>query len=224
LVLRGGWSTFSNGIHLGVIQASAQAATEAWANVVAITAICKEIITCGRQVTIGTYTGNAGAGGVMLALGADVVAGRDGVVLNPYYDMGLFGSGLHSYTLPRRVGAGTAERLLTERLPVSIGHAAGLGLVDAIGPRSPKAFTSWLAEFAERYAERGLWREMLDAKRRILERDAVRMPLEAYQAAELGEMTRDIFGDRSGFATARAAFVYKQRSPAGRPYLTSQVA
>ena len=50
------------------------------------------------------------------------------------------------------------------------------------------------------------------------------MPLEAYQAAELGEMTRDIFGDRSGFATARAAFVYKQRNPAGRPYLTSQVA
>ena len=37
--------------------------------------------------------GNAGAGGVMLALGADEVLTREGVVLNPHYrTMGLYGS------------------------------------------------------------------------------------------------------------------------------------
>ena len=49
--------------------------------------------------------GNAGAGGVMLALGADRVVLRDGVVLNPHYrTMGLFGSEYWTYVLPRRIG------------------------------------------------------------------------------------------------------------------------
>ena len=55
------------------------------------------------------------------ALGADVVAARSGVVLNPHYDLGLYGADLHTYTLPRRVGGSVAERLLTERLPVGAG-------------------------------------------------------------------------------------------------------
>ena len=49
--------------------------------------------------------GNAGAGGVMLALGGDEVLMREGVVLNPHYrTMGLFGSEYWTYVLPRRVG------------------------------------------------------------------------------------------------------------------------
>ena len=41
----------------------------------------------------------------MLALGADRVLLRDGIVLNPHYrTMGLFGSEYWTYVLPRRVG------------------------------------------------------------------------------------------------------------------------
>ena len=49
--------------------------------------------------------GNAGAGGAMLALAADHVYARSGVVLNPHYrSMGdLYGSEYWTYTLPRRV-------------------------------------------------------------------------------------------------------------------------
>ena len=67
---------------------------------------------------IAAYAGSAGAGGVMLGLGADIVAARDGIVLNPYYDIGLYGSELHTYTLPRRVGPEQAQRLIDEKLPV----------------------------------------------------------------------------------------------------------
>ena len=68
---------------------------EAWANIVA---------------------GNAGAGGVMLALGAHRVVLRDRVVLNPHYRTKvLFGPEYRTYVLPRRVGEDTAWSLTTTR-------------------------------------------------------------------------------------------------------------
>jgi putative two-component system protein, hydrogenase maturation factor HypX/HoxX len=104
LLLQGG-ATFCNGIHLGVIEASANPTAEAWRNINAIDDVCREIITCTRQLVVTAVGGNAGAGGVMLALGADQVLVREGVVLNPHYrTMGLFGSEYWTYVLPRRVG------------------------------------------------------------------------------------------------------------------------
>ena len=144
LVLRGSTDAFSNGIHLNVIEAAADPAGAAWANIRAINEVCREIITCTRQVVIAAYAGSAGAGGVMLGLGADIVAARDGIVLNPYYDMGLFGSELHTFTLPRRVGAEQAQRLIDDKLPVSAQRAAEMGLVDEVGPRHPDAYAEWL--------------------------------------------------------------------------------
>ena len=38
---------------------------------------------------------------------------------------------------------------------------------------------------------------------------AERVPLEVYETRELAEMSRDMYGDRSGFAAARHAFVRK---------------
>ena len=45
---------------------------------------------------------------------------------------------------------------------------------------------------------------------------AERVPLEVYEARELAEMSRDMYGDRSGFAAARRAFVTKAK-PAETP-------
>ncbi len=214
LVLRGATDVFSNGIHLNVIEASPDPASAAWANIRAINEVCREIITCTRQVVIAAYAGSAGAGGVMLGLGADLVAARDGIVLNPYYDIGLYGSELHTYTLPRRVGADQAQRLIDEKLPVSVAQAASIGLVDEVGPRHPDAYAEWLTALAERESDGRTARRRRQAKARRLA--AERVPLEVYEARELAEMSRDMYGDRSGFAAARRAFVRKIR-PAGTP-------
>ena len=63
------------------------------------------------KIVIAALEGNAGAGGVFLALAADQVLMRDGIVLNPHYkNMGnLFGSEYWTYVLPRRVGAGACR-------------------------------------------------------------------------------------------------------------------
>jgi putative two-component system hydrogenase maturation factor HypX/HoxX len=214
LVLRGGTEAFSNGIHLNVVEAAADPGAAAWANIKAINEVCKAIITCTRQVVVAAYAGSAGAGGAMLGLGADVVAARAGIVLNPYYDMGLFGSELHTYTLPRRVGAEAAERLIEAKLPVDAEQAASLGLADEVGPRHPGAYTEWLAALAESLADARDARVRRAAKARRL--DGERIPLDVFEMRELAEMSRDIYGDRSGFAAARYAFVTKAK-PTGTP-------
>lgn len=207
LVLRGGRDAFSNGIHLNVVDAAGDPAAAAWANIKAMNAVCREIITCSRQVVVSAYGGSAGAGGAMLGLGADIVVARQGVVLNPYYDIGLYGSELHTFTLPRRVGPDAARRLLDAKLPVSADHAASLGLLDEVGPRCPEAYAEWLTALAVRHADARGARRLLAAKAKRLA--AERMPLDAYEARELAEMSSDMFGDRSGFAAARRAFVTK---------------
>jgi putative two-component system protein, hydrogenase maturation factor HypX/HoxX len=207
LVLRGSNDAFSNGIHLNVIEASSDPSGAAWAGIRAINEVCRAIITCTKQVVIAAYAGSAGAGGVMLGLGADIVAARDGIVLNPYYDIGLYGSELHTFTLPRRVGPERAQRLIDEKLPVGAGEAAAMGLVDEVGPRHPDAYGKWLAELAERQSDPRLARARRAAKAKRLA--AERVPLEVYEARELAEMSRDMFGDRSGFAAARRNFVTK---------------
>ena len=214
LVLRGGTEVFSNGIHLNVIEAASDPAGVAWANIRKINEVCREIVTCTRQVVIAAYAGNAGAGGAMLGLGADIVAARAGIVLNPYYDMGLYGAELHTFVLPRRVGPDVAQRLIDDRLPVSAGRAESLGLVDEVGPRHPEAYTLWLTELAERHADARASRARRAAKAKRLAAEPV--PLDAYEAQELAEMSRDLFTDRSGFAAARRAFVTKAKA-AGTP-------
>ena len=61
---------------------------------------------------VAALEGNAGAGGVLLALAADLVWTRPGVVLNPHYQGmgGLYGSEYWTYLLPRRVGGARGRR------------------------------------------------------------------------------------------------------------------
>ncbi|MET0495724.1 MAG: enoyl-CoA hydratase-related protein [Actinoplanes sp.] len=208
LVLRGGTDAFSNGQHLTVVDAAADPAAAAWVNTRAFNAVCREIITCTRQVVISAYAGSAAAAGAMLGLGADLIAARQGVVLNPYYDIGLYGSELHTFTLPRRVGSEAAQRLIDTRLPVSAEQAASLGLVDEVGPRHPEQYAEWLTALALRESDPRAARKRQAAKARRLA--AERVPLDAYEARELAEMSADLFGDRSGFTAARRAFVAKE--------------
>ncbi len=127
IVLAGGTDFWSNGIHLNVIEASAQAAEESWRNINAIDDLALAILTTTSHLTVSALQGNAGAGGVFLALAADRVVARSGVVLNPHYKgMGnLYGSEYWTYLLPRRVGADGAKRLTDARLPLGTRRRAG---------------------------------------------------------------------------------------------------
>ncbi|WP_125773127.1 enoyl-CoA hydratase-related protein [Antribacter gilvus] len=207
LVLRGTEHAFSNGIHLGVIDAAPDPAAEAWDNICAIDELCLAIATA-EQLTVAAFTANAGAGGVMAGLCADVTLARDGVVLNPYYDMGIFGSELHTWSVAGRVGTGRAERLLSRKLPISVTEAARIGLVSAVGPREWGAFSEWLAAAAQGYDEPATLGWMLAQK---AERRARSRPLSYYQTIELAEMARDFFDDRNGFSAQRRAFL--RRTP-----------
>lgn len=208
LVLAGGREFFSNGIHLNVIESADNPALEAWHNIRAINDVCRAITLTTTQVVVGAFTGNAGAGGVMLPLGADVVAARAGVVLDPHYaTMGLYGSELHTFTLPRRVGAATAHRLTTACRPVGTAEALEIGLVDAVGPRGESAFAQWLAELARSQLANAS--ETLTLKRKSLAAANQIRPIDAYEAHELAEMSEDMFADRNGFAEKRRSFVLK---------------
>lgn len=205
LVVRGTEHAFSNGIHLGVIEAAQDPAAEAWDNIRAIDELCLAIAEA-EQLTIAAFTANAGAGGVMAGLCADITVARAGVVLNPYYDMGIFGSELHTWGLPSRVGNELADQLLGAKLPISATEAARIGMVSDLGPRDAAEFDGWLRGLAQRSVEP----EAYDAA--LAARDARRagaMPMSYYQSIELAEMARDIFDDRYGFAAKRKAFVGK---------------
>jgi len=203
LVITGGSDTFSNGIDLHTIEAAADPAAEAWANIRAINQVCRQIKT-QRAATIAAFTGNAGAGGVMLALAADVVVARDGVILNPSYTaMGLHGSELHTFTLPRRIGEATAHQLLHDGYPLDAATAAAIGLVDEVGPHDHNAFMAWLAEFANTYAPRS------PRTGRAPRTPHPEIPLEVYEIRELAEMSRDLYDNRHDFHGRRRAFVHR---------------
>lgn len=205
LVLTGTEHAFSNGIHLGVIDAAPDPAAEAWNNINAIDELCLAIAQA-EQLTVAAFSASAGAGGVMTALCADVTVARDGVVLNPYYDMGIYGSELHTWSVANRVGAQTAARLLGEKLPISAAEAKQIGLIGAVGPRDWDEFQRWLRAVAIGYNEPVTRGRMFAAKAR---RRAESKPLSYYQTIELAEMARDMFDDRHGFHAKRRAFLGK---------------
>ncbi|MFI6996255.1 enoyl-CoA hydratase-related protein [Nocardia sp. NPDC050175] len=209
LVIRGrGGAVFSNGLHMGAIEISDDPPATAWRNIKALNAVCRAILSATSQVTIGAFTGSAGAGGVMLLLAADVVVATNRALLDPHYaTMGLGGSELHTYTLPRRVGTETAQRLLTECGPIDSMDARAIGLIDQICPDD--GFDRTLADLAHHYAQPDQWRKTTDRKRERLARDLTRKPLDAYEHEELGEMARNLFDDSLGFAAKRSVFMNK---------------
>lgn len=134
LVLLGGSDFWSNGIHLGVIEAAESPADESWANIEAMNDLARAIIETDDRLVVAALRGNAAAGGVFLALAADRVLARDGVVLNPHYkSMGnLYGSEYWTYLLPRRVGERRAAEIVDLQVPISARRARELGLIDVL--------------------------------------------------------------------------------------------
>ena len=220
IVLGGPRDFFSNGIHLNVIQAADDPAAESWANINAMNDLVHAILTTTGQLTVAALSGNAAAGGLMLALAADQVWCRSGAVLNPHYAlMGLHGSEYWTYTLPRRVGACHAARLTQACLPVSPAAALRSGLVDQVIAADAAGYRAQVATLAEQLAHSPDYAARLAAKAGQLAAAEQHRPLAAYRAAELAIMRRNFSGPREPYPQLRRAFVYKDKPTHTPPHL-----
>lgn len=218
LVLGGTRDFFSNGIHLGVIEAAADPAAESWDNITAMNDLVEAVLTTTDRLTVAALGGNAAAGGVMLALAADEVWCRAGTVLNPHYRlMGLPGSEYWTSTLPRRTGADVARTLTEQALPVGAAAAHRLGLADRLLDCPPQRFRDEVAALAGRRARSTEVQRRIAGKKAGLEEREAQKPLSAYREEELARM-RAVFTDpRAPYHALRSAFVRKEAPPPGAP-------
>ena len=209
LVLEGGRDFWSNGIHLNLIEAADSAADVSWDNIQAMDDVCLAILAMTDKRTVATLRGNAGAGGCFLALCADLVWAREGVVLNPHYkNMGnLFGSEYWTYLLPKRVGEARARSIMEDRLPLLAKDAESQGLIDACFGNDVSTFEAEVLKRVTVMAAEPGYAERLNDKKAARERDEAIKPLSAYRQEELQHMNRNFFGFDPSYHVARYHFV-----------------
>src|SRR5438132_3264204 len=215
IVLMGGTDFWSNGIHLNMIEAADDPAHESWRNIQAMNDLVRELITTQSHLVISALQGNAGAGGVILALAADFVYARKGIVLNPHYKgMGnLYGSEYWTYLLPKRVGGEMARELTEALLPISTSTAQQIGLLDDAFEEDAGSFLEHSRKLAEELAGSHRYESMLEEKRQTRKNDEEREPLQAYRNEELQRMWMNFFGADRSYHMARKNFVYKGLIP-----------
>jgi putative two-component system hydrogenase maturation factor HypX/HoxX len=215
IVLMGSPDFWSNGIHLNVIEAAADPAHESWRNIHAINDLVRELIMTDSHLVIAAMQGNAAAGGVMLALAADLVYARKGIVLNPHYKgMGnLYGSEYWTYLLPKRVGATMARELTEALLPISTRTAHQIELIDEAFEEDAASFRHRIRLMAEELTSGPLYAHLLEEKRYTRQTDEASKPLQAYREEELQQMWLNFFGVDRSYHLARQRFVYKGLIP-----------
>ncbi|MEX0914264.1 MAG: enoyl-CoA hydratase-related protein, partial [Wenzhouxiangellaceae bacterium] len=212
IVLAGGRDFWSNGMDLNSIEAAESPADASWRNINAMDDLAETIIRTASHLTVSAMTGNAAAGGVFLALAADRVWARDGVILNPHYkNMGnLYGSELWTYLLPRRTGEHGIDEVMGHRLPMLAVRARELNLVDAVGPNDPAAFDAFVRQAAAELAGSD-WQQAIEAKKQRRVRDEAERPLKEYRTAELERMRLNFYGFDPSYHVARYRLV--RRTP-----------
>lgn len=213
IVLMGGEDTWSNGIHLNVIEASENAAQTSWENINAIDDLIKEIILTDKQYVISAIQGNAGAGGVSLAISTDKVIANKGIVLNPHTrNMGLYGSEYWTYLLPKRIGTERANLFTEQCLPWGTAIAMEVKLIDACLEETGVAFRKKVKEIAEEVASLSYFSQLIGGKKFKRMRDERYRPLAKYREEELEKMHKNFFEDDWGYDLKRYQFVHKINS------------
>lgn len=216
LLLTGGESFFSNGIDLNCIEAAAHragdsAADASWRNIQAMDDVALAVLDMTDRLTVSVMRGNAGAGGVFLALAADQVWAHESVVLNPHYkNMGnLYGSEYWTYLLPRRLGEGGARELMAGRLPLLAAEAKRIGLIDMCDPGPREGLEARVLERALALAASYNLPEQLADKQARRAADEAHCPLARYREQELARMHRNFYGFDPSYHVARHHFVHK---------------
>lgn len=211
IVLMGGSDFWCNGMHLHCIEAAASPADASWENINCIDDLACDILQTDSHMIIAALQGNAAAGGVFLALAADVVVARTGVVLNPHYrNMGnLYGSEYWSYLLPRRVGAAQARSIMARRLPLGAPEAALLGLIDGHAGPDSASYRALVERRAAALATDDEFAQALADKRRRRMLDEGQRALAEYRAEELEQMRMNFYGFDPSYHIARHRFVHR---------------
>ncbi|WP_136667199.1 enoyl-CoA hydratase-related protein [Flavobacterium sp. H122] len=213
LVLMGGSDIWSNGIHLNMIEHAESPADESWKNINAINDFVKEVINTTSKVIISAMQGNAGAGGVIMALAADKIYARKGIILNPHYKKmgGLYGSEYWTYLLPQRVGNAKAFQLTDECMPVSTQEAKVIGLIDNYFGENGADFCEKIRQAAEKITliPDYDYEKILVEKKQKRKIDEDIKPLHFYRKEELTKMFENFFGEDMSYHFARYFFVHK---------------
>lgn len=216
LLLMGGEGFFSNGIDLNRIEAAAHragdsAADESWRNIQVMDDVALAVLETTDRLTVSVMRGNAGAGGVFLALAADQVWAHEGVVLNPHYkNMGnLYGSEYWTYLLPRRLGEAGARELMAGRLPLRAADALRMGLIDACDEGPREGYETRVIERALALAGSYNHCEQVVTKQDRRSADEAHCPLARYREQELARMHRNFYGFDPSYHVARHHFVHK---------------
>jgi putative two-component system hydrogenase maturation factor HypX/HoxX len=211
IVLMGGSDFWCNGMHLHCIEAADSPADASWANINVIDDLARDILTTDSHLTIAALHGNTAAGGVFLALAADRVLARSGIVLNPHYrNMGnLYGSEYWTYLLPRRVGAAQAQAIMARRLPLGTPEACVLGLIDGHAGPHAKAFRALVEIEAAALAVSDSFTRALAEKSMRRERDEQICALADYRSDELTRMRMNFYGFDPSYHIARHRFVHR---------------
>jgi putative two-component system hydrogenase maturation factor HypX/HoxX len=211
IVLFGGRDFWSNGIHLNVIEAASDPAMESWRNINAINDLIGEILDTTSHLVFAGLRGNAGAGGAMLALAADRVYARRGVVINPHYKGmgGLFGSEYWTYTLRRRVGSTKAIELTERCLPIGTRAATEMGFLDAAFGDDVPEFEQHVMHKAAILANDPRIEHLVHEKHQAWLANQRRKPFAAYRSEELRNMWNNFFGPDPAYHEARRRFVFK---------------
>ncbi len=210
LVLMGGRDVWSNGIHLNVIEAAKNSAQESWENIHAIDDLILEIINSTSHYIVAALQGNAGAGGVSLALAADKVMTRNGIVLNPHTkNMGLYGSEYWTYLLPQRIGYKKALRFTEDCLPWGVQVAYEVGLIDDYFGETNSEFVAEVKRKALEIKHLPYFDKLIRAKKFQRRKDERDKTLAKYREEELEKMHKNFFDDDWDYAYKRFCFVHK---------------
>ena len=224
IVLMGGNEFWSNGIHLNAIEAAPNPGHESWRNINAMNDLVLDIINTDTHLTISSVYGPAGAGGVILALAADKVFARSGIIMNPHYKlMGLYGSEYWTYLLPKRVGKKKALELTENTLPVGMKEAALIGLIDEMLPNDSNEYLTNLVAQAEIFATSTQYSNWLVGKEKQRAKDENLKPLAQYREEELIEMKKSFYTADSLYHAARRDFVLKVKPTHTPAYLAKHL-
>ncbi len=210
IVLMGGRDVWSNGIHLNIIENAKDSAEESWRNIHAIDDLILELITSTNHYIISALQGNAGAGGVSLALSSDKILARNGVVLNPHTkNMGLYGSEYWTYLLPKRIGYKKSERFTEDCIPWGVDVANEIGLIDGFFGKTNTEFVRYVKQQAQNIIHLPYFDKLIKAKKFQRKKDERNKPLANYRKEELDKMHKNFFENNKDYNHKRYCFVHK---------------
>ncbi len=210
IVLASGLEVWGNGIHLNLVEHAKNSPEYAWENINAMNDFIKEVMSTKTHLTISAIAGNAGAGGIMMALGSDFVYSRPGLLFNPHYKtMGLFGSEYWTYNLPKKIGDHMAGQLTENCLPITSEKAVEIGLIDGLCDGKVEEFVDQVAQIANGMCIDSFFRGCIDKKNKNHRFGSSIKSAEICREEELQKMYRNFFENDRLFSEKRRGFVYK---------------